>query len=58
MEYGSSATKDEVNRALDVAIVVVMSAFVIKESVVCAVKRAMVKRHFVCSHKRCHRLVL
>lgn len=58
VENGSCTTEDEVDRALDVALMVIMSAFVIKQSVVQAVERTMVERYFIGSHKRCHRLVL
>ena len=58
VENGSCTTEDEVDGALDVTLMVVMSTFVIKQSVVQAVERTMVKRNFISRHKRCHRLIV
>ena len=58
IENGSCTTEDEVDRALDVTLMVIMSTFVIKQSVVQAEERTMIKRNFVGSHKRCHGLVI
>lgn len=58
MENGSGTAEDEVNGALDVTTVVVMSASVIEKSVVGAVKCTVVERGHVCPHERRHRLVL
>lgn len=58
MEDCSGTTKYEINWALNVAVIIVMSTFLIKESVVSTVKCTMIKCHFVCRHICCHRLVL
>jgi hypothetical protein len=54
MEDGSATAKDEVDGALDVTIIVVMPAFVVKESVMCTVECAVVECYFVCTNKYCH----
>ena len=47
MEDKSATAKDKVNLTLDVTTVIVMPAFVIKESVMCTVESAMVKCNLV-----------
>lgn len=54
VEQRPSAAKNEINRALDVAIMVVMSAFVIEQCVVGAKESTMVKCNPICTHKYRH----
>jgi len=48
LEDGSATTKYEINGALNITRLVVMSTFVIKECVVCTVKCTMIKCCFFC----------
>lgn len=50
MKDGLGKTKDEVNRTLNIAAIIVMSAFEIKESVMRTIECTMVECNHVCSN--------
>ena len=58
MEYGFASAKDEINGALNVAFVIVMSAFIIEQSIVSAIESTVVKCNFICRNECRYRLIL
>lgn len=58
MKDGSAATENNIDRTLDVAMIVVMSTFVIKKSVMGTIESTTIECNLVCTHICCDSLVM